>query len=205
MSSKRTRDDAGGGGGSTARLEPGEVISQRELTTITAERVPVPAPAGLTHLQFRRFASCPICNVHLRSVARRHDEIVAAGVREIVVFHSSAEEMLPHQGELPFAAIADPERRLYAEFGVESSWRSVLHPRAWTAPLKPYAWSVARRERRVGRSTESSDPATSPLGLPADFLFTSGGRLAAVKYGRHANDQWSVDELLALARRASTG
>jgi|SRR5690625_539746 len=205
MGDKHTGGDAGGGGAITARFEPGDVISRRELTTITADRVPVPTPEGLTHLQFRRFSSCPICNVHLRSVARRHDEIVAAGVREIVVFHSSTEEMLPHQGELPFAAIPDPKRRLYAEFGVESSWRSVLHPRAWTAPLKPYAWSVARRERRAGRGKDSSDPATSPLGLPADFLFTSKGRLAAVKYGRHANDQWSVDELLALAGTPSTG
>jgi hypothetical protein len=31
----------------------------------------------LVHLQFRRFAGCPICNLHLRSIAVRHDELVA--------------------------------------------------------------------------------------------------------------------------------
>jgi len=31
--------------------------------------------------------------------------------------------MLEFQGELPFAAIADPDKKLYAEFGVESSPR----------------------------------------------------------------------------------
>jgi hypothetical protein len=28
----------------------------------------------------RRFAGCPICNLHLREIARRHDELVAAGI-----------------------------------------------------------------------------------------------------------------------------
>lgn len=38
------------------------------------------------------------------------------------------------------------------------------------------------------------------FGLPADFLFDAQARVVACKYGVHADDQWSVDELLALAR-----
>ena len=38
------------------------------------------------------------------------------------------------------------------------------------------------------------------LGLPADFLIDPGGRVV----GRHANDQWSVDELLTHARSYQT-
>jgi hypothetical protein len=40
--------------------------------------------------------------------------------------------------------------------------------------------------------------------LPFDvvaFLIEPGGRVIAAKYGRHAGDQWSVDEVLALAER----
>lgn len=186
-----------------ARLAPGDVIPQREYTTIHSGQVSVPAPGALTHLQFRRFASCPICNVHLRTVVRRHDEITAAGIVEIVVFHSSAEDMLPHQGALPFAAIADPDRQLYGEFGVERSYRSVLHPRAWSAPLKPYAWSVAMRERRRAGGQRSSIRGDSVLGLPADFLIAHDGNVLAAKYGTHANDQWSVDDLREIAAAAS--
>jgi hypothetical protein len=36
-------------------------------------------------------------------------------------------------------------------------------------------------------------------GLPAEFMIASDGRIMAVKYGIHADDQWSADELLALA------
>lgn len=185
---------------SAVPLEPGDVIPRRELTTIRRERVVVPAPDALTHLQFRRFAACPICNVHLRDVARRHDEITAAGVVEIVFFHSSVEAMLPHQGQLPFAAIADPQRRLYDEFAVRRSVWSVLHPRAWTSAFKPAAWSVAAVERRSGGRFGAGD---TVLGLPADFLLDADGRIVARKYGKHANDQWSVDELLTIARSAA--
>ena len=45
--------------------------------------------------------------------------------------------------------------------------------------------------------------AGGPLGLPADFLITPSGQIKAVKYGTDAYDQWSVDELLALARGAA--
>ena len=37
------------------------------------------------------------------------------------------------------------------------------------------------------------------LGLPADFLINQNGQIVAVNYGAHANDQWSVDDLLAIS------
>jgi peroxiredoxin len=106
------------------RLSTGDTIAPRVLTTIRSEAVAIPDPQCLVHLQFRRYAGCPICNIHLRSLARRHADIRDAGIREVAVFHSPAEDMLPHQGDLPFAVIADPQRRLYAEFGVERSHRA---------------------------------------------------------------------------------
>jgi peroxiredoxin len=178
------------------RFAVGDTVTSRVLTTIRSEQIAMPAPDVLTHLQFRRFAGCPICNVHLHAMAARYDEIVAAGIREVAVFHSTAEAMRPHQGALPFDVVADPERRLYAEFGVESSLKAVLHPSAWTTPLRPKAWAAVIRGRRAGGSP--SPHGDGALGLPADFLIDGDGRIVAVKYGRHANDQWSVDELLGI-------
>jgi len=43
---------------------------------------------------------------------------------------------------------------------------------------------------------------TGSLGLPADFLIGSGGRVLAAKYGKYVDDHWSVDELLDLAKNA---
>src|SRR5690625_4121100 len=125
-----------------SRIGIGDTVPPRTLDTIAGLAIRVPDPDRATHLQFRRFAGCPICNVHLRTFADRHQEIVAAGIQEVAVFHSPAEIMRPHQGRLPFAAVADPDRLIYDEFGVELSIRANLHPRAWTAPLRPRTWSV---------------------------------------------------------------
>lgn len=182
----------------TPRLAPGDHVPKRELTSLRGEPVPLPAPHSLTHLQFRRFASCPICHVHLGTFVRRERETVAAGVTEIVLFHSSVEAMLPHQGALPFAVVADPNRSLYDEFGVTRGVRSVLDPRSWTAPLKPAAWTVVNRGRRAPAAQKEKPDL---LGFPADFLLAPQGRVLAVKYGTHANDQWSVDDVIALAAR----
>src|SRR5262245_7013016 len=184
----------------TKRVDAGAVVAAHELVAVSGERVGVPDGARLVHLQFRRFAGCPVCNLHLRSVVKRHDEIAAAGVREVVVFHSTAGELLAHAADLPFAVVADPDKRLYAEFGVDSAPRALLDPRAW-APIRH---AVARSLWAVVRKREPA-PAANPhggrLGLPADFLIAPDGRVVARKYGAHAYDQWSVDELLGLTGR----
>jgi len=172
------------------RIQVGDVSGMRELVTIRSDRVQIPHPTDRVHLQFRRFAGCPICNLHLRSIVQRYHELVAVGIREAVVFHSSVAEMRPYQGDLPFAAIADPEKHLYAEFGVESSLRAVLSANALGAAI---------RGAITGRS--SKPKGEKGLGLPADFLIAPDGRVLACKYGVHANDQWSVDDLLSLANR----
>ncbi|WP_438022101.1 peroxiredoxin-like family protein [Sorangium sp. So ce233] len=184
------------------QVRPGAVVTGRELVSVTGVPLRVPDPVLLTHLQFRRFAGCPVCNVHLRSFVRRHDEITAAGVREVVLFHSPADELREHVAGLPFAVVADPDRQLYSEFGVESAPRALLDPRAWWPIVRAIALSlpavIARRQRLPSR-----DPHGGRLGLPADLLIASDGRVLAAKYGEHVDDQWSVDDLVTLARHAT--
>ncbi|RKS06234.1 peroxiredoxin [Nocardiopsis sp. Huas11] len=188
----------------SARFTVGASVDPRELTTIRGGTVPLPDPDRLVHLQFRRFAGCPVCNLHLRSVAARHDEIRAAGVREVVLFHSAVRDMLPYQGDLPFDAVADPLREVYSAFGVGRSVRALLHPRAFTSPLRPSSWSAYLKGVRNGARLTGSPDGDDPIGLPGDFLIGPEGRIRALKYGAHAADQWSVDELLELARHART-
>lgn len=180
-----------------AKLAVGDSLPAREFMGIRGERVGIPDPGRLVHLQFRRYAGCPVCHLHLRSVSARLDEIVAAGIREVVVFHSSVDALLEHQAALPFATIADPGRKLYAEFGVEVAPKAVLHPRTWAA--------AARGVLKQRRPRAALGVGESHLGLPGDFLIAPDGRLLAVKYGTHADDQWSVDELLAHAAAAEPG
>ncbi|GAB2812706.1 peroxiredoxin-like family protein [Actinocorallia aurea] len=175
------------------------IVAPRTLETVTGAPAPVPHPDGLVHLQFRRFAGCPICNVHLRSVARRYPEIQAAGVTEVAVFHAPVGELRPHVAELPFAVVADPARRLYVEFGVESAPRALLDPRVWPGIVRAVAAELPRALRGKAKFP-ALRPTGGRLGLPGDFLIAPGGEVLAARIGAHADDQWSVDELLALAQ-----
>src|ERR1700758_4164590 len=175
-------------------VNKGDKVKARTLTTIEGAGVAFPAADGLVHLQFRRFAGCPICSLHMHEVASRHNEIANAGVTEVVVFHSSAERLRRYVADLPFAVVADPDRKLYDEFGVHNSIRGMLN--------RNVARAVGRgmRQTRSARSVAGSlAPSENHLGMPADFLIAPDGAVVAHKYGEHADDQWSVDELLRLA------
>jgi peroxiredoxin len=181
-----------------AAIGEGSTVAPHELVSVSGDAVRVPDPDRLVHLQFRRFAGCPICNIHLQSIVRRHDEIADAGIREVVVFHSTDEELRRYVDDLPFAVVGDADKALYAEFGVGSSPRAVLDPRA----VAPTVVSVVRQSitgTRGDKPLTNLHPTGGRLGLPADFLIGSDGRVIACKHGTHANDQWSVDEVLAHA------
>ena len=118
----------------------------------------------------------------------------------MVLFHSRADELRPHVLDLPFDVVADPDKRLYVEFGVESSPRAVLDPRAWLPIMRGVwvsLWDLIRRQRPA----PAANPRGGRIGLPADFLIAPTGALAS-KYGTLVYDHWTVDELLAFAHSA---
>lgn len=172
-------------------------VPARQLTTVMGAPVRLPDPERLVHLQFRRFAGCPVCNLHLRSFVLRQSEVEAAGIHEVVLFHTNAADLRPHVADLPFDVVADPEKTLYREFGVESAPRALLHPKAWPAIVRAIAVALPDVVRRRTPSPPSR-PEGGRFGLPADFLVAQDGRVLASHHGTHVYDQWSVDELLTL-------
>jgi hypothetical protein len=177
---------------------PVQLLSR--LETLSGDIAGVSDPSFLVHVQMRRFAGCPVCNLHLRSVIARMGEITGAGVREVVVFHSTIQELRQYESDLPFTVLADPHKDLYRALGVESSPLAVLSPRFW--PRVPAVIAqLARALHRSGRGAPVA-PTGGQLGLPADFLLDPHGQVVAVKYGQHAGDQWSVSQLLEHAAAA---
>jgi peroxiredoxin len=174
------------------RFHPGDVAPIVKVPNIHGHPVEIPGShSKYVHLQFRRFAGCPICNLHLQSFVSRNAEIESKGIHEVVVFHSTKEALLPYQGHFPFDVIGDPLKYLYDQYGVKSSLYSLLDFRAWPAMFEGNG--VADKPK--------GEPEGGILGLPADFLIASAdGRIVADHYGRYSYDQWTVDELLALAK-----
>jgi EmrB/QacA subfamily drug resistance transporter len=188
-------------GGARGRrpLSAGGPFPGLNLTSVAGTPVRVPDSAGqVVHVQMRRFAGCPASNLQLRPYVSRRDEIADAGVREVVVFHSGPAELRAFAADLPFDVVGDPQRRLYGGLGVRRSPLAVLAPGAWR--LWPAALGHALRRGLAFRSSAIPlAPTGGTLGLPADFLIGPDGTLLAAHYGRHAYDQWSVDQLLTLA------
>ena len=172
-------------------------FAPRRLDTINVGAVPIPDPERLVHLQMRRFAGCPICSLHLRTFALRHEELVAARVVEVAVFHSSVANIRKVHTNQPFAIVADPERRLYDELGVGTSASAMLDPSVWLAAARALH-AGASADPRAGSGDGS-------FGLPGDFLIAPDGRIVAAYRGAHADDQWSFDELLEIVAIARGG
>jgi peroxiredoxin len=172
------------------KLKPGDTVRAISVSTIHGKPVSIPDPAArYVHLQFRRFAGCPVCNFHLHSLSRRHADIEAAGIHEIAFFHSSSEEMLKYQGQLPFDCVADPGKMFYRQFGVETSLLAPLHPAV--------LWAGLRGVLATGKFYKKAE--NGILGLPADFLIGPSGEVLASHYGAHAYDNWDAEALLRMA------
>lgn len=187
--------------GDVIRLQVGDQAPAVSFTSIASGVIRAGDDDRPLHLQFRRFAGCPICHLHLHQFQRRAAEL-DRHMREVVFFHSTYDELQPHLAHLPRFTIADPEKLLYRAFGVEADRRALLHPRAAVTAL----WSSIVAICRIARGRQAM-PARSPLGgrlgLPADFLVSRSGQVLACHYGVHADDQWSVDDVVNLAKQRS--
>lgn len=174
------------------KIIAGQSFPRLHAKNIHGVEVSIPSSEAWTHLQFRRFAGCPICNLHLQAIVARHQEIIEAGIREVVVFHSRDAELLPYQGHFPFDVLGDSTKALYRKYGVESSISAFLSLKAWAAAVEGFF--------RKDKPSQKGVPKGGIAGLPADFLISSDGTVKAVHYGTHAFDQWTVDQLLGLRR-----
>src|ERR1700684_1675624 len=119
------------------KFKRGDRFTPIKTNNIHGAPVTVPDAQGRwTHLQFRRFAGCPVCNLHLQDFIHRNNELLRLGLHEVVAFHSSNAELLPYQGRFPFDVIGDPDKVLYHRYGVEASIWAILNPRGWGAAVK---------------------------------------------------------------------
>ena len=81
------------------KLQSGEQFAELNTNNIHGKPVSVPDADGrLSHVQFRRFAGCPVCNLHLQTFVARNRDIEEAGIQELVLFHSANDELLPYHG-----------------------------------------------------------------------------------------------------------
>lgn len=175
------------------RKHVGDSVDTQKWITASGRLIDIPDSRGrVVHLHFSRWAGCPICNIHLANLRKRASELEAAGIHEVVIFHSPPGDVADLRGDLPFDLVADPEREKYRYFGVEESPFFLLHPRAF--------WRFLN-EAAMGRTAERVRGGI--LGLPADFIIDGAGNIRAARYGRHADDAMTVDEVLTYTKQGA--
>jgi peroxiredoxin len=181
---------------SAHKYHAGDAVHLEDFTTIDGLTVTAPPAGGVVHIQFRRFAGCPVCNLHLRGFVQRREELEASGIHEVIVFHSTVAELRQYEADLPLDVVADPKRRLYARFGVEASSRA--YSIRFLPMLPVVAGNLIVQLFKRTRKAPPMTPEGGMFGLPADILVGPDSRVIAIKYGEHAYDQWSVDEVKAI-------
>ena len=102
------------------KLAMGDIVPVTTFTTFKGETVSlVDVKMPLIHIQFRCYAGCPICNLHLCSIIKCKDKLTMLSVSEIVFFHSTPEELKEHTSYLPFPCVANLMKEFYKMFGME--------------------------------------------------------------------------------------
>lgn len=143
-------------------------------------------------LAFHRYASCPLCNLHMHALIARHAALHEAGLHVLAFFQSSAEVIGRNVGrqDAPFPILGDPDKRIYGMYGVEGSAGGVLRGAARLGDLFGAA--------RLGFLPGEIDGDVSMV--PADFLIGPDQLIHSAYYGADVGDHMPLDQIEAYAR-----
>lgn len=174
-----------------SRLKSGAQAPQFQVQDIFGNAVDLAALKGKkVMLSFYRYAGCPLCNLRVHSLLEEtkalEDKIVM-----IAVFQSSSDAMLKFVGrqQAKFPFIADPDMKLYRQYGVETSWMGLL--KILAAIHKPI---IAMSKGFLPGWIDG------PINrLPADFLIDENGVVQTAFYGNNIGDHIPIPDIHAFA------
>ena len=170
------------------RLRKGDLAKDFNVTDIFGKKISLKDYSGRRlMLSFYRYVSCPLCNLRVYQLIQHYPRFHEKGLEMLVFFQSPVESVLEHVGkqDAPFSIIADPNREVYALYGVESSLRGYLKGLTRTSAL-----SEARRLGFKGGKVEGERNL-----IPADFLVGPDLRIEVAYYGKDIGDHLSVEEI----------
>jgi peroxiredoxin len=175
------------------RLTVGTHTPVFSAESLGGRRVDLAALRGRTVLvKFYRFATCPVCNLHLHHFIKDYRVVEALGLTTVVVFHSPAAKLEESRRDVaPFDLVPDPDKRIFLAFGVETGLAGMFSP----AVMRDYMRALA-----AGFPPGMLTSDGGITGNPADFIVDASGRVAFAHYGRHYADSLTAAQV-AEARR----
>lgn len=172
--------------GSTAPLFTAESLGGRSVSLEQLRGRPV-------LLKFYRFATCPVCNLHMHTFIQDYRMVAATGLTTVAFYHSPPEKLAMSQREAtPFDLIPDPGKVVFKTYGVERGLRGMVS----TAVMRDYAKALAAGYP-AGMFTQDG----GITGNPADFIVDANGRIAYAHYGSQYADSLTAPEVVQIWRR----
>lgn len=184
------------------RLPPGARAPHFHRPSVTGEPVDLEDYRGRRLLlSFYRFSGCPFCNLRVHRLLQVLPELEADGLSVIAFFQSPAESILAEVGrqQPPFPIIADPEKEVYAAYGIERSGAAVAR-----AAVRRMSDAAAALAKGFVPSKANGELAL----IPADFLIDEELIIREAYYGADIGDHLPFERIrafLSAAKRAPAG
>jgi thioredoxin-dependent peroxiredoxin len=142
-------------------------------------------------LSFLRNGACAICNLRVHQLIQKFPVLQAHNLEVITIFESPSSSISQFVGKqaAPFPIIPDPEAKLYALYGVESSEEKVNSTMA-----KPETPAL------IGQAAANGFALTPEEGsnfyrMPADFLIAPDSSIQIAHYAEFVYDHLDFEKL----------
>ncbi len=151
-------------------------------------------------LTFFRSAGCPVCNFHVSQLMGYAPRWQEQGLTMIAVYESTKDNLLGYvqdsagRRRFPFTIIADPERRLYELYKVESSFGKMMG-----GFMKSTVIGMAKNGSDFRQSATKPKQDGSMTRIGADFLINERGVIHTAHYGSHIGDHLSIEVITSFA------
>lgn len=149
---------------------------------------------------FFRHAGCPFCNLRVHALTKVHAELKAKGLEMIFFFESKENVMLRstfHKEVSPIPLISDPEKEIYAKYGLEESKAKSVKSHI-TSFIQ-----TAIKAKANGVPMHMPEEQESLNTIPAEFLVDKGLRLKKLHYSKNLTDRLDIDMIQKFAEDSS--
>lgn len=139
---------------------------------------------------FFRHAGCPFCNLRVHALTKVHEKLKAKGLEMIFFFESKESVLLRstfHQEVSPIPLISDPEKEIYAKYGLEES-KSISTKSHITSFIQ-----TAIKAKFKGVPMNMPEAQESLNTIPAEFLVDKGLRLKKLHYSKSLTDRLDLN------------
>ena len=170
------------------RIQPGQPAKNFTTEDISGNAITLNDYAGQkVMLSFYRYAACPLCNLRVHDLIQHYASFINRNLSLVAVFQSPSASIRRYVGkqDIPFPVIADPERRLYRLYGVESSWPGFI----WGSLRLPTVASALMKGFLPGKMEGVKSM------VSADFLIGPDSTIQVAYYGSDIGDHLPIEKI----------